>query len=110
MNNHSLCIIRSKHSSITEQNLFIYVISATPVITYISESDEVQEGVTVNISCNASGIPEPSIYWKRMNNMPLPMGGTKYEYVVKVKRQKQISRFCTYVHVFKDWLLLIINK
>ncbi|XP_014664684.1 PREDICTED: lachesin-like [Priapulus caudatus] len=55
------------------------VVQTRPVIIDILGSEQISEGMTVNMSCNATGIPEPTIYWKRMNNIPMPMGDVKYE-------------------------------
>ncbi|CAK9304547.1 unnamed protein product [Gordionus sp. m RMFG-2023] len=49
-----------------------------PKIVYTPSDIYSQEGSTVKLSCNATGSPKPKIYWMRLDNDILPMGGLKY--------------------------------
>ena len=55
--------------------------TAPPSIEYITPNMSPMPGSTVRLSCNATGSPEPTIQWQRLQPVPIfpqPLGGAYY--------------------------------
>ena len=56
--------------------IHIILFAVAPSTRAINSSVSVDEGSSVNISCNSSGLPTPSVTWER-NNQPLMLVPTE---------------------------------
>ncbi|XP_033641096.1 lachesin-like isoform X1 [Asterias rubens] len=72
------CQLQSPLAVMEEMKL---VVRTPPSIEYITPNMSPMPGSTVRLSCNATGSPEPTIQWQRLQPVPIfpqPLGGAYY--------------------------------